>query len=434
MENLSNAVVEVAVEGEYLGRADSARIINLPARAAPNKKRKAQRRAKGGIRRYVTPQGKVRWQAQLRGLIKGRRIPSQSFDTEAEAQAYIDEKVVEVPVLVVAGPGEMTMPQLFDAYIAQCALTPRPLPKGQVYQFNRLAKHPVLKNLLVSEMDASKAYEYCNARVKGLGCDERGRQVKPVHSSTVMSEFIRITVALQRVGVDQKWAQKVNNVLIPFNPLVGAMDMLRQKGLVSDSNRRDRRPSKEELNALLGYFRGDAYAKRNVAHIPMADIMAIAAINGFRRGEIVRMQWSKFDSGNDGCFIGLDRKDSNSQGGRRDTLVPVIEQARKIIERQRERKLAGDDRIFPYNFDTITQHFEDACAALGIEDLRFHDLRHEAISTLALVLGMTEAMLISGHKTAKAFLVYCQHDEDAKKIAKKASASIKLKTEELLAA
>jgi integrase len=38
--------------------------------------------------------------------------------------------------------------------------------------------------------------------------------------------------------------------------------------------------------------------------------------------------------------------------------------------------------LFPYDPKCISSAFTEACQFLGIEDLRFHDLRHEAVSRL----------------------------------------------------
>lgn len=50
--------------------------------------------------------------------------------------------------------------------------------------------------------------------------------------------------------------------------------------------------------------------------------------------------------------------------------------------------------------DDLTHGFRDVCKGLGITGLRFHDLRHEAISRLfERGLGIAEVAAISGHKT-----------------------------------
>ena len=58
------------------------------------------------------------------------------------------------------------------------------------------------------------------------------------------------------------------------------------------------------------------------------------------------------------------------------------------------------ERIFPYSTDAISAAFTRACRFLGIEDLRFHDLRHEGISRL-FEMGRTipQAATVSGHRS-----------------------------------
>ena len=48
---------------------------------------------------------------------------------------------------------------------------------------------------------------------------------------------------------------------------------------------------------------------------------------------------------------------------------------------------------------TITQAFDRVCKRAGIEDLRFHDLRHEATTRFfELGLSIMEVSSITGHK------------------------------------
>jgi len=54
----------------------------------------------------------------------------------------------------------------------------------------------------------------------------------------------------------------------------------------------------------------------------------------------------------------------------------------------------------PYSTDAISAAFTRACKILGIEDLRFHDLRHEGISRL-FEMGRTipQVAAVSGHRS-----------------------------------
>ena len=66
-----------------------------------------------------------------------------------------------------------------------------------------------------------------------------------------------------------------------------------------------------------------------------------------------------------------------------------------IIARQPRKS----DRIFPVNEHSVSRMFAKATEALGIEDLHFHDLRHEAISRLfAAGYRIEQVALVSGHR------------------------------------
>lgn len=79
-----------------------------------------------------------------------------------------------------------------------------------------------------------------------------------------------------------------------------------------------------------------------------------------------------------------------------DTWVDLPDPASAIIETMPRT----EDRIFPFHSNTISRRFTDACKLLGIQDLHFHDLRHEGTSRLA-EMGRTTPQLASatGHKS-----------------------------------
>jgi len=81
----------------------------------------------------------------------------------------------------------------------------------------------------------------------------------------------------------------------------------------------------------------------------------------------------------------------------RGRIVPLTNTALMTIE-----ALPRDDLfVFPVRPDTLKQSWRRLVKRAGINDLRFHDLRHEAISRL-LEMGLTipEAASVSGHRTA----------------------------------
>jgi CheY-like chemotaxis protein len=62
--------------------------------------------------------------------------------------------------------------------------------------------------------------------------------------------------------------------------------------------------------------------------------------------------------------------------------------------------------LFPVSRDELIRVFRRACRASGIGDLKFHDLRHEAISRICERLPMEEAMRVVGYKTPAMLLRY----------------------------
>ena len=55
-------------------------------------------------------------------------------------------------------------------------------------------------------------------------------------------------------------------------------------------------------------------------------------------------------------------------------------------------------KIFPYTEAAVSANFKKACKKLKINDLRFHNLRHEAISSFfELGFNVQHVMAVSGH-------------------------------------
>ena len=79
--------------------------------------------------------------------------------------------------------------------------------------------------------------------------------------------------------------------------------------------------------------------------------------------------------------------------------MPLLGDAWAIVQRQ--PKHPAQDRVFPISPEKISDFFTEAVRALGIPDLRLHDLRHLASSRLQeLGFDESERMAVTGHKSA----------------------------------
>ena len=73
-----------------------------------------------------------------------------------------------------------------------------------------------------------------------------------------------------------------------------------------------------------------------------------------------------------------------------------------------ESQNAGEERVFRMIAAKITDTMLDTCRKAGLENLRFHDLRHEATSRFFehTDLDLMEIRAITGHKTLQMLIRY----------------------------
>jgi integrase len=193
----------------------------------------------------------------------------------------------------------------------------------------------------------------------------RSRRMQNAGPATAKSDLIYIGVVLavaHAVG------------LCPVDPRIAvtARNTCRRLHLIGEPNRRDIRPSENQLIALTDYFLD---GRRRVP-IPMAEIMWFAIYSARRESEICRLRWSDNDPRN---FTGLvrDLKHPKHKIGNHRRFRYTPEGWKITMGQPRTGEF-----IFPFKPASIKEAFRVACRKLGIEKLRFHDLRHEATSRL----------------------------------------------------
>ena len=167
-------------------------------------------------------------------------------------------------------------------------------------------------------------------------------------------------------------------------------------GLVARSAQRDRRPTLAELDQLLAHFAGTRSAR--VDAVPMVDIVVYALFSTRRESEITRQTFEDLDEAHSDLWV-RDMKHPGEKLGN-DVRVHLPPEALRLVLRRRGADQARTGRIFPHSADSISAAFTRAVAVLGIDDLTFHDLRHEGISRL-FELGWTipQVATVSGHRT-----------------------------------
>lgn len=191
----------------------------------------------------------------------------------------------------------------------------------------------------------------------------RSRRSSGVGAATALYELIWIGVVLQA-------AKSVRGEAVRAEAVDEARIISRKLKLIAPSEQRHRNPAAQEIEALRRHFAGqDGRAK-----IPMDEIMRFAIHSGLRAGEICRLAWADLDpQARTGSL-----RDGHAHAGDRMRTITFNVDAWEIIQRQRQT----DRYVFPYKAKSVCAAFAVACSALGIQNLRFDDLRQRPLDRI----------------------------------------------------
>jgi len=288
---------------------------------------------------------------------KGMKPISKTFIKKADAKNWMTDTEADIQ------SGRYTQDDsnfggLIRRYINEIG---RIKPIGRSKAANLEALRRSLGHFKLSELDSPTLTNYAV---------ERG-----VAPSTVMQDFIYMHVVLDTA--ESMWEAKPR-----MDEYKKAMKVLKKLGVIAESEYRDRRVSDEEMRII---------AENSNDFFPMAELMRFAVLTAMRQGEQFGIQWD--DIRDDGRSIII--RERKHPKKKRDELVPLLPEAQEIIQRQ--PKIS--ERIFPQNGKSVSHTFWKARLKAGIEDIRWHDLRHEGCTRLfELGFDMSAVSLFSGHK------------------------------------
>lgn len=324
-----------------------------------------------------------RWRAQVR--IKNKPTISDIFDTKNDAKVWARQVEADLHKSSSNDPS-MTFGRILDTYIANSR------PGGDTKQTVLRQLRDYWADWRISEIHSGSVTDYVNLRQRG--------GAKPC---TILQHVIYLQTVLRHGGV----LAGCDGAILARERVASAVKTLRHLGKIAEADERTRRPTQDELEQLADFF-----VSRPRSNVPMADIMLWAICTCCRLGEITGAKGARLeDLDPEARTIWVrGRKHPRLPEGRDDCVPllvgPVTWRGNTVDPLEialRQRALfRTDGPIFRYSTAAVESAWIKACKQLGIEDLRFHDLRHEGISRLFEAdYDIPQVAAVSGHRSWK---------------------------------
>ena len=311
--------------------------------------------------------GKIRYRVQIR--IKGYPAISETFDRKTDAKRWAAEKESEIRQGQYFKTVEALKHTLSDVIIRF---------KQDILPHRRSDVKKVGMHLdwWGNQIGAYRLSDITPPRLAELRDKlsyEPNEKAKLRSPSTVNRYIASLSIALTH-AVEWGWLQE--------NPLFKVKKKSEPKGRV-------RFLSPEETKALLKNC-------KNSKSKYLYSLVILALSTGARWGELIHLSWKDIDLKNQ--VIRLER----TKNGERRTLY-LRGEALRVVTALSQEKVVDSRSVFPSrdgkSYADIRDAWELALERAGIEDFRFHDLRHTAASNLAMngVSPLVIAELL-GHK------------------------------------
>jgi len=288
--------------------------------------------------------------------VRRQDVPSQckSFRFKADALKWAakTERAIETDQLFVGE--DCTVGDLLDRYKKEIT----PSKKCAVIEGYRINK---LKRRSIAEIRLSKLRSLDVATYR----DERLKEVSAstcIRDISLLSNAIHIAIREWGFNLNQNPARQIR---------LPALEKARERRLVGDEEDRLIEACQQSENEWL------------------MPLVLLAIETAMRRGELLSLRWENVWL--DQSFIHLPM---TKNGEARD--VPLSTKAKAIFQEIEEQI---DGVVFPIHFEALKGLWKRAIRRAGIDDLHFHDLRHEAASRFfEKGLNVMEVAAITGHK------------------------------------
>lgn len=317
----------------------------------------------------IRKRGDYQFQAQVRRT--GYPAQSKTFDSRKDAEKWVRmiEREMDTGTFIPRGEAERTtIKMLADRYLADRVENKM---RGERQEVQRV-------NAIVAKFGGYNLSAVSPAMVASWRDD---LNKKPLSPQTVQHYIAVLGRLYKAAAVDFG---------IPL-PLGNPIESIRKPTV---RNERDRGLDADEEKRLM-----EALDKGRGQYL--TPIVRIAIETAMRRGEILGLTWENIDLKKQIAFLPR-TKNGDSR------TVPLSSRAVAVL--QALPRDIGGGRVFKTSETAITEGFQRAAQRAGLVDIRFHDLRHVAVSRLAKVLAMHELAKVAGHRSPRSVMRYYKED------------------------
>lgn len=325
------------------------------------------------------------WRAQVK---KNGVRKSGTFDTKAEATAWAATTEAEIIAGKRGRVPDKSFGDLLERYADEVSSTKRG-ERWERMRIGLLCRDGVAK-VRLADLSAANFAAW------------RDRRLRSVSAASVRREWTLISHALNVAVREWRW--------LPENPI----KTVRRP---APPRARDRRISADEIDRLIFAMGYDYSAPPTTATARVGAAFLFAIETAMRAGEICALTWADVDLGARVARVtGVIAGGGKTAAARRD--VPMSTEAVRIMgQLSRENEENTLNYVFCLNSQQIDALFRKAKARSMIENLHFHDTRHEAITRLAKRLDVLDLARMVGHRDLRMLMVY--YNETAAELAKK---------------
>lgn len=320
--------------------------------------------------------GEKRYKATITVKSNGRIVHrfAKTHKKKAVAIAWAKNQVNEIETKGFNTQRTTTIAELLDLFMGERDLWDN---TGRTKQYViKMLRDCDIANVQTNRLTTADLIEHCKNR-KSAGAQP----------ATIYHDIAYLRSVMKK-------ANPVFNIEANYAVFEEAVPVLIDMKLVGKSQRRTRRPTEVELDKLKqGLRERESYRLNGPTRIPFLDILDFSILTCMRIGEVCKLRWEDLNEENKTVIV-RDRKDPRKKEGNH-MIVPLLGESMDIVIRQ-ERK---SELIFPYNSRSVTAGFQRVRNSLGIEDLRYHDLRREGASRLfELGYSIEDVAQVTGHR------------------------------------